>query len=228
MRKIILDTETTGLNPSSDRIIEIACVELVNEIPTGKVFHKYYNPGDVVIPEQAENIHGLSNDFLKSYELFDNNIKEVLDFIDDCHLIIHNASFDLSMINSALERMELKKIEESSATCTVRMARKMFPGSKVNLNALCRRYDISLANREKHDAVTDCFLLSQVYIELIGGKQHKFSFDDEKNIKPTEEKNNINYCSKKTPIVLLNEDEIKNHENIRKQIKNSIWDKINT
>ena len=226
MRKIILDTETTGLNPFSDRIIEIACVELFNETPTGKVFHKYYNPGEVVIPEQAENIHGLSNDFLKDYELFDNSIKEVLDFIDDCQLIIHNASFDLAMINSALVRMNFKKIKESSATCTVQMARKKFPGSKVNLNALCRRFDISLANREKHDAVTDCFLLSQVYIELIGGKQHKFSFD-ENNINLMEEKSNVNYCSKKTPIISLNEDEIKNHENIRKQIKNSIWDKIN-
>ena len=191
MRKIILDTETTGLNPSSDRIIEIACVEMINEIPTGKVFHKYYNPGNVVIPEQAENIHGLSNEFLKDYKLFDDNIDEVLDFIDNCQLIIHNASFDLAMINSALERMHLKKIEESSALCTVRMARKMFPGSKVNLNALCRRFDISLANREKHDAVTDCFLLSQVYIELIGGKQHKFNFDNE-SLNLNEEQNDIN------------------------------------
>jgi DNA polymerase-3 subunit epsilon len=226
MRKIILDTETTGLSPSSDRIIEIACVELVNEIPTGKVFHKYYNPGDIVISEQAENIHGLSNGFLKDFELFDNSIEEVLDFIDGCQLIIHNASFDLSMINSALERMNLKKIEESSATCTVQMARKIFPGRKVNLNALCRRFDISLVNREKHDAVTDCFLLSQVYIELIGGKQHKFSFD-EKNIKPLEEKSNANHCVKQTPIISLDENEIKNHEKIKKQIKNSIWDKIN-
>ncbi len=226
MRKIILDTETTGLNPVSDRIIEIACLELVNEMPTGRVFHKYFNPGDVVIPEQAENIHGLSNEYLKNYELFDNKVDEVLDFIDDSQLIIHNASFDLAMINNALNRMNLKPIEESSALCTVIMARKMFPGRKVNLNALCRRFGISLENRKKHDALTDCFLLSQVYLELIGGKQHKFSFGNEELNKEVKQKK-VDYSLKKTSTISLNENEIANHQDIRNRIKNSIWNKIN-
>ncbi|MDC3090970.1 DNA polymerase III subunit epsilon [Rickettsiales bacterium] len=226
MRKIILDTETTGLNPVNDRIIEIACLELMNEIPTGKVFHKYFNPGDVIIPEQAENIHGLSNEFLKNYELFDNKVEEVLDFIDSSQLVIHNASFDLAMINNSLNRMNLKPIEISSALCTVIMARKMFPGSKVNLNALCRRFDISLENRKKHDALTDCFLLSQVYLELIGGKQHKFSFRNEAFNKKAKQ-NEIDYSLKKTSIISLSENEITNHESIRKKIRNSIWSKIN-
>ena len=226
MRKIILDTETTGLNPVSDRIIEIACLELVNEMPTGRVFHKYFNPGDVVIPEQAENIHGLSNEYLKNYELFDNKVDEVLDFIDDSQLIIHNASFDLAMINNALNRMNLKPIEESSALCTVIMARKMFPGRKVNLNALCRRFGISLENRKKHDALTDCFLLSQVYLELIGGKQHKFSFGNEELNKEVKQKK-VDYSLKKTSTISLSENEIANHQDIRNRIKNSIWNKIN-
>ena len=112
MRKIILDTETSGLDPNKDRIIEVGCVELINDIPSGKVFHQYYSPGNIQISEQAENIHGLSNSFLKDYVVFDERIDELLDFIDNSVLVIHNAQFDISMINSSLKRLKLNLIKD--------------------------------------------------------------------------------------------------------------------
>ena len=105
MRKLVLDTETSGLNPENDRIIELACVEMVNESPTGEKYHRYYNPGDVIISNEAEQIHGLNNKFLEKFPTFEKSAQEFLEFIEDSQLIIHNASFDLSMINAALERI---------------------------------------------------------------------------------------------------------------------------
>ena len=168
MRKLILDTETSGLNPENDRIIELACVEMINEAPTGEKYHRYYNPGDIIISNEAEQIHGLNNKFLEKFPTFEKSAQEFLDFIEDSQLIIHNASFDLSMINASLKRIGKEIILPERAVCTLEMSKKMFPGSKNNLNALCRRFNISLENREKHGALTDCYLLLDVYIELLG------------------------------------------------------------
>lgn len=223
MRKIILDTETSGLNPKEDRIIEIACLELINDIPTGNIYHKFFSPGNIRISPEAEKVHGLSNNFLSKYGLFDNQVDEVLDFLEDSPIIMHNVSFDLSMINSSLERLRLPKLSEKRCVCTLIMARKLFPGSKVNLNALCRRYKISIESREKHDAVTDCFLLAQVYMELIGGKQHKFNFFEKKkkilNLQPKQM--NI----KLTPEITVDKHELDCHEEMLSEISNSLWQK---
>ena len=224
MRKIILDTETTGLDFHKDRIIEIACVELVNDIPTGEVYHKFFSPGDIEISQEAQEIHGLSNEYLKDFELFDQNVLECIEFIGQSPIIIHNAQFDLTMINNSLKRNNFALIDEEKVICTLVLARKKFPGSKVNLNALCRRFDISLEQRLKHDAKTDCFLLAQVYLELIGGKQHKFLFN-EKLLQTSQNEKTVKK-RKKTPIIKLTSAQIEQHNDLLKKLKNSIWKKF--
>ena len=220
MRKLILDTETSGLNPENDRIIELACVEMLNESPTGVKYHRYYNPGDITISNEAEQIHGLNNKFLAKFPTFEKSAQEFLDFIEDSQLIIHNASFDLSMINESLKRIGKEIILPKRAVCTLEMSKKMFPGSKNNLNALCRRFNISLENREKHGALTDCYLLMDVYIELLGGKQERLNlsqsqlsiaekFETPKGFEPV--------------LVQVSKDEERLHEELLKKINKPIW-----
>ena len=224
MRKVILDTETTGLDPVNDRIIEVGCVELIDETPSGKTFHSYYNPGKIEISKEAENVHGLNNEFLKDFKLFDNIAYELLTFLGDSQIIIHNAAFDLAMINNSLKRLNLEKIKEENALCTLVMARKLFPGSKDNLNALCKRFNISIEGREKHDAMTDCLLLAKVYIELIGGNQHVFSFDglNRESKKILLEKD---YSKIILPSLTNNKQEVDNHQKMLDLIPENIWKK---
>ena len=228
MRKIIFDTETTGLNPEVDKIIEVGCVELLNDVPTGKTFHRYYNPDNVKISEQSFNIHGLSNDFLSKFPTFENSIEELLEFFGDSLLVIHNAIFDVSMVNHTLNKLQKNKLRENQYICTLEMSRKKFPGSKVNLNSLCRRYKINLESRQKHGALTDCFLLAQVYLELIGGKQRKIEFEN--NIKSLNNKigENVNVEQKHYPklTIRLSKQDENNHQEMLKKIKNSVWEKI--
>ena len=224
MRKVILDTETTGLDTVNDRIIEVGCVELIDEIPSGKTFHSYYNPGKILISKEAENIHGLNNEFLKDFKLFDDTAQELLTFLDNSQIIIHNAAFDLAMINNSLKRLNLEKIKEENVLCTLLMARKMFPGSKVNLNALCKRFNVSIEGREKHDAMTDCLLLAKVYVELIGGNQHVFSFEglNRESKKILLEKD---YSKIILPSLVINKQEIDNHQKMLDLISENIWKK---
>ncbi len=222
MRKVILDTETTGLDTVNDRIIEVGCVELINEIPSGKTFHSYYSPGKISISKEAENVHGLNNEFLSEFKLFDDIAQDLLTFLGDSQIIIHNAAFDLAMINNSLERLNLEKIKEENVLCTLVMARKMFPGSKVNLNALCKRFNISIEGREKHDAMIDCLLLAKVYIELIGGNQHVFSFEglNRESKKILLEKD---YSKIILPSLVINKQEIDNHQKMLDLISKNIW-----
>ena len=223
MRKLILDTETTGLDFESDRIIEVACIELENDVPTGQEFHSYYSPGEIVISEHAEEIHGLSNSFLRKYKKFEDKAEEFHSFIKDSKLIIHNAQFDLSMLNNAFKRLGMKQISKDQAICTLEMAKKKFPGSKNNLNALCRRFNISLESREKHGALTDCKLLLEVYIELLGGKQEKLSL----MVKQNEDSNLENFTMlnyEKNLVEVSHEEEIQ-HQLMLKKISNPIWSK---
>ena len=220
MRKLVLDTETSGLSPDKDRIIELACVEMINDSPTGDKYHRYYNPGNIIISNEAEQIHGLNNKFLEKFPTFEKSAQEFLDFIEDSQLIIHNASFDLSMINSSLERIGKEIIHSKRAVCTLEMSKKMFPGSKNNLNALCRRFNISLENREKHGALTDCYLLLDVYIELLGGKQERLNLSQ----------NQLSMTEKfETPkdfepvLVKLSDEEDRLHEELLKKINKPIW-----
>ena len=172
MREIVLDTETTGLDPNAGhRIVEIGCVELVNHVPTGRVFHKYVNP-ERDMPVEAERVHGLSEDFLSGQPVFADVAEDFVDFVGEAHLVIHNAAFDMGFINAELARLGIEAIPMRRAVDTVAMARKKFPGAQASLDALCRRFGIDLAERTLHGALLDARLLAEVYLELLGGRQH--------------------------------------------------------
>ena len=223
MRKIILDTETTGLNFQKDRIIEIGCLELVNDVPSGNMFHRYYSPGLIKISDEAEKIHGLNNKILEKYPKFDDCLDDFIAYIKDSILIVHNASFDISMINSAFSRNNLELIDIEKCICSLIMAKKLFPGSKVNLNALCKRYDISVEGREKHDAMTDCHLLAKVYLELIGGKQRKFKFSNKNKDLNLPNKHPSDLNNIKLKEIELTDYEKDSHLKMLKDIPKSFW-----
>ena len=171
MREIVLDTETTGLDPDSGhRVVEIGCVELVNHVRTGNYFHSYLNP-ERAMPPEAEKVHGLSETFLKDKPLFRSIASSFLEFIADAPLIIHNAAFDLKFLNAELNTLGLSLLDPKRAIDTVLLARQKFPGQPANLDALCRRFAIDLAARTKHGALLDAELLAEVYLELRGGRQ---------------------------------------------------------
>ncbi len=171
MREIILDTETTGLSPTTgDRLVEIGCVELINHIPSGKTFHVYINP-ERDMPKEAEAIHGLSAAFLKDKPLFKSIAEEFLIFVGDAPLIIHNASFDMGFINAELGFIGRAAIPPAQVIDTLPMARRSHPMGPNSLDALCRRYGIDNSKRTKHGALLDAELLADIYLELIGGRQ---------------------------------------------------------
>jgi len=171
MREIVLDTETTGLSPKNgDRLVEIGCIELVNHLPTGEVYHQYINPG-MPMPSEAEEVHGLSDEFLSDKPGFLEIVDGFLCFVGASPLIIHNASFDLGFINAELEKIKRDPLPGSRTIDTVSMARRKFPGSPASLDALCRRFEIDNSARALHGALLDAELLAEVYLELIGGRQ---------------------------------------------------------
>lgn len=175
MREIVLDTETTGLDPQSGhRIVEIACLELLHHIPTGRSFHRYVNPGREV-PSDANSVHGLSAEFLAAHSSFEAVVDELLAFIGADPLIIHNAEFDLAFLNAEMARLERPPLSLVHID-TLTMARQRFPGAPASLDALCRRFDIDLSERVTHGAKIDCALLAAVYLELIGGRQPGLDF----------------------------------------------------
>ena len=185
MREVVLDTETTGLSPKSgDRIVEIGCVELVNHLPTGERFHEYINP-ERDMPEQAQAVHGLSEEFLSDKPLFADVSKAFDDFIGSSPLIIHNAEFDLGFLNAERDRLDFEPIPMDRAIDTVQMARRKFPGSKASLDALCRRFQIDISDRDVHGALKDAKLLAEVYLELIGGRQQGMELAAETTIAAT-------------------------------------------
>ena len=170
MREIVLDTETTGLDPDEGhRIVEVACVELMNHLPTGRHFHRYVNPGREVASEAAA-IHGLTDEFLARHPPFAAMVDDLMAFIGDAPLVIHNAEFDLRFLNAELRRLE-RQAMACAVTDTLALAKRRFPGAPASLDALCRRFAIDLSAREKHAAKLDCELLAAVYLELIGGRQ---------------------------------------------------------
>ena len=178
MREICLDTETTGLDPKDGhKIIEIACFELINKVKTGKVFHSFVNPLRDV-PHEAFRIHGISTEFLKDKPTFDLIADKFLDFIGNDILVIHNASFDIKFLNFELNFLRKKTLEMSRVVDSLMLARKKFPGGQNSLDALCKRFNLDLSKREKHGAMIDTELLCDVYIELMGGAQEGFGFDN--------------------------------------------------
>lgn len=174
MREIVLDTETTGFEPTEgDRIVEIGAVELMNHMPTGRTYHQYINP-QRAMPKEAFDVHGLGDDFLRDKPLFSVVAQGFLDFIADAPLIIHNAPFDMKFLNAELAAAGYPVLPMQRAIDTVVMARKKFPGSPASLDALCRRFGVDNAAREKHGALLDSELLAEVYLELVGGRQPDF------------------------------------------------------
>jgi DNA polymerase-3 subunit epsilon len=175
LREIVLDTETTGLEPAEGhRIVEIGAVELLNHMPTGRTFHKYINP-QRAMPEEAFRIHGLSDDFLRDKPVFAEVVAEFVAFIGDARLVIHNAAFDMKFINAELSWLDLVPIPVERAVDTVAIARRRFPGAQASLDALCRRFGIDNSGRALHGALLDSELLAEVYLELIGGRQPDFA-----------------------------------------------------
>ncbi|MEJ8574964.1 DNA polymerase III subunit epsilon [Microbaculum marinum] len=171
MREIVLDTETTGLDPATgDRIVEIGGVELLNHIPTGRSLHLYINP-ERDMPLEAFNVHGLSSEFLADKPVFADIADEFIEFVEGARLVIHNASFDMAFLNAELSRLGKPKIPYDRALDTLFLARRRNPGGPNSLDALCARYGIDNSRREKHGALLDAELLAEVYIELIGGRQ---------------------------------------------------------
>lgn len=174
MREIVLDTETTGFDPNSgDRIVEIGAVELDGHVPTGRTFHEYINP-ERGMPDEAFQVHGLGDDFLRDKPKFAAVGQKFLDFIQDSKLIIHNAAFDMKFLNAELKWMGLPQIPWEQALDTLLIARKKFPGSPASLDALCRRFGITNFERDLHGALLDSEILAEVYLELIGGRQPDF------------------------------------------------------
>ncbi len=176
MREIVLDTETTGFEPSEGhRIVEIGAVELFNHVPTGKTYHQYLNP-DRPMPPEAFEVHGLGDDFLRDKPRFAQVAQAFLDFVGaESRLVIHNAAFDMKFLNAELNWAGLPTLPSDRALDTVALARRKFPGSPASLDALCRRFGIDNAAREKHGALLDSELLAEVYLELIGGRQPDFA-----------------------------------------------------
>jgi DNA polymerase-3 subunit epsilon len=172
MREIVLDTETTGLDAKGgDRLIELGCIELINRIPTGREYHRYFNPEGRAVHPDAEAVHGLSMSFLQDKPRFAETAAEFLEFIEDAPLVIHNASFDVGFINTELDRLRLPQIDMVRVVDTLALARRRHPAGPNSLDALCKRYGIDNSKRIKHGAIMDSLLLASVYVELLGERQ---------------------------------------------------------
>lgn len=216
MNEIFLDTETTGLSTNDGhKIVEVACIETKDLVATNKIFHKIINP-ERDVPEGAFRIHGFSTDFLKSKEIFEKVANEFIEFIEDKKIIIHNASFDLGFLNYELRLIKKNEIKKENVVDSLEIARSKFPGTSNSLDALCKRFNIDLSRRKKHNALLDCELLREVYINLLDAKEPKLIFSSENVKKDTK---NINeekkdYCKR---VVRPSDEEIKLHKKFLKQ-----------
>ena len=219
MNEIFLDTETTGLSFSEGhRIVEIACIETKDLIATGKVFHKLINPMRDV-PDEAFKIHGFSREYLNDKETFDQIAEEFLNFIEGKKIIIHNAPFDLNFLNGELNAINKDRINVKFVVDSLELARNKFPGTSNSLDALCKKFNIDLSKRLKHNALLDCELLREVYINLLDAKEPKFNLSS--NNVETSLSKNITYNKN---IVKISEDEIKIHkEFIKKELKKNFY-----
>ena len=228
MREIVLDTETTGLDPvSGDRIVEIGAVELWNHLPTGKTFHKYLNP-ERNMPEEAQAVHGLTEEFLKDKPVFSKIAEDFLTFINGSKLIIHNASFDMKFINAELALADKKRLPADMAIDTLAIARKKFPGSPASLDALCRRFNIDNSARTLHGALLDSEILAEVYLELIGGRQPDFGLSDAHNTgeKKVDEERQVFKRPKPLKTRLTVKDEETHKSFVKKLGASAMWNKV--
>jgi DNA polymerase-3 subunit epsilon len=226
-REIILDTETTGLDPiNGHRIIEIGCVELINRIPTGKVFHSYINP-ERDVPQEAFAIHGISTDFLADKPKFHDVADKFIEFIENSKLVIHNAEFDIKFLNHHLFNSKKPDIGRERVFCTLIYARKKFPGQQNSLDALCRRFNIDNSRRTKHGALLDAEILAEVYLELMGGKQNIINL--EQVIVGKKEEAEIikqNIVTLQARDFKVSEEELQKHREFLKSLPDSLWANI--
>ena len=215
MNEIFLDTETTGLSPKDgDRILEIACIETKDLIPTKKIFHKLINP-ERKVSQEAFKVHGFSNDFLQDKQKFKDIAEELLEFIDGKKLIIHNAPFDIGFLNSELKKINKKVLDVKKVDDTLSLARSKFPASSNSLDNLCKRFNIDISRRTKHNALLDCELLREVYINLVGQKEPFLSFSANDNSE--ENKISVKSIRNREKIVIeIDPEEIKKHNNFLK------------
>ena len=219
MNEIFLDTETTGLSfQDGHKIVEIACIETKDLIPTNKVFHKLINP-ERDVPEEAFKIHGYSREFLSSKKTFNQISDEFLTFIKGKKIIIHNAIFDLGFLNNELSKNKKQKIDKANIIDSLEIARNKFPGTSNSLDALCRRFNIDLSKRTKHNALLDCELLREVYINLLDAKEPKFDLSN--NIEAQRLNKTKDYSK---TIVKISEDEIKKHKDfLKSELRKSFY-----
>ena len=212
MLEVILDTETTGLSTAENhRIVEIGCVELENQISTNNIFHEYINPKRSV-SEEAYKVHGYSDKFLSDKKTFAEISEDFLNFIKDKKLIIHNAPFDLSFLNYEMRLIKKKEIDKKNIIDTLEIARAKYPGSQNSLDALCKRLNIDNSKRKKHNALIDCHLLKEVYVNLVDQKEPKFNLESAEII-DAKFNNNINRKSnKETRIIKPNNEELQLHK----------------
>ncbi len=219
MDEIFLDTETTGLSfKEGHKIVEIACIETKDLIPTGKIFHKLINPNRSV-PNEAYKVHGFSEEFLKKEKMFDQIADEFLDFINNKKIIIHNAPFDMSFLNGELGNLGKNKLDKNLIIDSLDIARNKFPGSSNSLDALCKRFNIDLSKRTKHNALLDCELLREVYINLLDVREPKFNLSN--NLNNIDQKKVENYNKN---VIKISETELKKHkEFLNKDLKKNFY-----
>lgn len=224
MREIVFDTETTGFDPTTgDRMVEIGAMETIDRIPTGKVFHFYINP-EREIPAEVIKVHGITNEMVADKPIFSEIIDEMLEFFGDSPLVAHNASFDMKFVDYQLELEGYKKLE-NPVVDTLKIAKRKFPGQRVSLDALCKKYDVDLSVRKYHGALLDAKLLADVYLELTGGRQRSLSLEvndskDDGGEDIVFEKVEI----KARPAIEPSSEELENHKAfLESDVKGSIW-----
>ncbi len=227
MREIVLDTETTGLKPEQGhKIVEIGCIEMIDRSITNNNLHLYINP-ERESDEEALKIHGLDFDFLSHKPKFKEIAKKLIGYLGESKIVAHNAKFDIEFLNYELDMCgySSNKILNDRVIDTLVLARRKFPGSPVNLDALCKKFNINLNQRSKHGALLDANLLSKVYVELLGGRQREFYIDTD----PEADTNNVfknpeqKYFAKRDLILKLSEDDLKNHRKLLQTITNPLW-----
>ena len=233
IRELVSDTETTGLDyENGHRIVEIGIIELENHLPTGSCFHYYLNP-ERDSDKKAQEVHGLSREFLNDKPKFSDIAEEFIDYISDSKLIIHNASFDVSFLNAELKRNKMKELNQNVIIDTLTLAKKKFLGQSVSLDSLCKKYNIDLDGREIHGALKDAKLLASVYLELIGGRQSRLSLEilnEDENFSEVDQVFDPNFYYKNNKLTKLNnininKDDYRLHLKSINKIKNSIWKK---
>ena len=230
MRELVLDTETTGFDPQQgDRIVEIGAVELINQMPTGRTYHQYINP-ERAMPNDAFEVHGLGDDFLRDKPVFKQIAQEFLDFVGTDKMVIHNAAFDMKFLNAELGWLNLPQLPWEQALDTLAIARKRFPGSPASLDALCRRFNIDNSNRTLHGALLDSEILAEVYLELLGGRQPGLVLANSSgNTGSGGSEETWRASQRPTPLpTRISEEEAKAHEAfVEKLGEDALWRKLN-